>query len=100
VSVVSRAVRRTRALIGRVGGGGRSYTRGMSTPRDELRDLVEQLPDDQVPAVVAELRSRLAPVRAQRSWPPAWFGIVEGSDGDLSERVEEILAADLGQRPA
>jgi len=100
VCVVSRAVRRTRALIGRVSGEGGSYTRGASTPKDELRDLVEQLSDDQVPAVVADLRSRLAPVRAQRSWPPAWFGIVVGSADDLSERVEEILAEDLGQRPA
>jgi hypothetical protein len=72
----------------------------MSTPRDELRELVEHLPDEQVPAVLSELRARLAPAPQGRSWPPVWFGIAEGSAPDVSERVEEILAEGLGRRPA
>jgi hypothetical protein len=72
----------------------------MSTPRDELRELVEHLPDEQVPTVLSELRARLVSAPSGRSWPPAWFGIAEGSAPDVSERVEEILAEGLGRRPA
>jgi len=69
----------------------------VSGPRDELRELVEQLPDEQVPAVVSEPRSRVDAVPAPRAWPPVWFGIAEGSADDVSERVEEILAEGFGQ---
>jgi len=68
-----------------------------------LHQLVERLPDEQVPAAAADLRARLAAVpsgSAGSSWPPAWFGIAEGSAEDVSERVEEILAEGLGRRPA
>jgi len=75
----------------------RFYTRGVSTPREELRELVEQLPDEQVPAVVSELRAKLGAV-PPRQWPPAWFGIAEGSSDDISERAEEILAEGFGRR--
>lgn len=76
------------------------YTQQVSTPRDELRELVEQLPDEQVPAVVSDLKARLTTVGQERSWPPAWFAVAEGSAPDVSERVEEILADGLGRRPA
>ncbi len=69
----------------------------VSRPRDELRELVEQLPDEQVPAVVSALRSRFDAVPTPRAWPPAWFGIAEGSADDVSERVEKILAEGFGQ---
>lgn len=72
----------------------------VSTPRDELRELVEHLPDEQVPAVLSELRARLVSTPQNRSWPPAWFGIAQGSAPDVSERVEEILAEGLGRRRA
>lgn len=74
-----------------------TYTRRVSSPRDELRELVERLPDEQVPAVVSALRSRLDAVPAPRAWPPSWFGIAEGSADDVSERVEEILAEGFGR---
>lgn len=77
-----------------------SYTRHVSTPRDELRQLVEQLPDEQVPAAVSELKARLTAVGRERAWPPAWFAVAEGSAPDVSERIEEILAEGLGRRPA
>lgn len=72
----------------------------MDTARKELHELVDQLSDDQVPGVVSELRARLALVPDGRGWPPAWVGIAEGSSDDLSERVEEVLAEELGRRPA
>jgi hypothetical protein len=46
---------------------------GVSTERDELHRLVEELPEAEVPAAVAELRLRAAPA-AERAWPPPWFG--------------------------
>jgi hypothetical protein len=79
------------------------YTRSVSTPRKELHQLVERLPDEQVPAAAADLKARLTQVPAASTgtaWPPAWFGIAEGSAQDVSERVEEILAEGLGRRPA
>jgi hypothetical protein len=72
----------------------------VSKPRDELRELVEQLPDEQVPAAVSDLKARLTAVGRERPWPPAWFAVAEGSAPDVSERVEEILAEGLGRRPA
>ena len=70
----------------------------MSAERDELRRLVEDLPDAQVPAAVADLRLRVAPP-ADRPWPPPWFGAAEGSRTDTSVRSEELLKDGFG-RPA
>jgi hypothetical protein len=72
----------------------------VGTPREELHELVEALPDEQLLAVVSDLRSRLAGGPAARAWPPTWFGIAEGSSDDVSERVDEILAEGLGRRGA
>ena len=65
----------------------------MSAERDELRRLVEDLPDAQVPAAVADLRLRVAPP-ADRPWPPPWFGAAEGSRTDTAVRSEELLKDD------
>jgi hypothetical protein len=72
----------------------------VSTPREELRELVEALPDEQVPAAVSDLRIRLTRRPTTGTWPPAWFGIAEGTSQDASERVEEILSEGLGRRGA
>jgi hypothetical protein len=71
---------------------------GVSAERDELRRLVEELPDAEVPAAVAELRLRVAPP-ADRPWPPPWFGVAEGSRTDTAVRSEELLKDGFG-RPA
>jgi hypothetical protein len=70
----------------------------MSAARDELRELVEQVPDDEVPAVLAEVRRHVVPA-AKRSWPPAFFGAGTASRSDVAERSEEILSEGFG-RPA
>ncbi|HEY5857833.1 MAG TPA: hypothetical protein VIW24_28300 [Aldersonia sp.] len=70
----------------------------MSAERDELRDLVEQLPDEELPRALAELRRRFAAV-SERRWPPAFFGAARASDPDVSVRSEEILDDGFG-RPA
>jgi hypothetical protein len=71
----------------------------MSAQRDELHHLVDGLPEEMVPVVLAELRARTA--RApERQWPPRWFGAAPGREPDISERVDEILRNEIGRRPA
>ena len=60
---------------------------------------MEDLPAEQVPLVLAELRARATPP-VERPWPPSWFGAATGSSPDVSERVDEILREGLGRRPA
>lgn len=67
----------------------------MDSVRQELHDLVDRVPDDKVDRAAADLRS-LVRERAA-SWPPAWFGIGEGSADDVSERVDEHLATGFGR---
>jgi hypothetical protein len=71
---------------------------GVSAERDELRRLVEELPDAEVLAAVAELQLRVARP-ADRPWPPPWFGAAEGSRTDTAVRTEELLQDGFG-RPA
>lgn len=70
----------------------------MSAERDELRELVERLPDDEVPAALAEVRRHLAEAQG-RSWPPAFFGAGRAGRGDVAARSEDILDEGFG-RPA
>ena len=69
----------------------------MSAERDELRRLVEELPDEQVPAALDEVRRQLQPAERARSWPPAWFGAAKGSRSDVAARSEELLADGFGR---
>jgi hypothetical protein len=69
---------------------------GVSAERDELRRLVEELPEAEVPAAVAELRLRAAPA-ADRAWPPPWFGAATGRRTDIAERSEELLKDGFGR---
>ena len=68
----------------------------MSAERDELRRLVEELSDAEVPAVVADLRLRVTP-HADRPWPPPWFGAASGSRTDTAARSEESLQDGFGR---
>jgi hypothetical protein len=58
----------------------------MSVQREELRRLVEELPDYEVQAVLDAVRRHLRTVR-DRSWPPAWFGAGEGRTTDVAARI-------------
>lgn len=72
---------------------------GMSPEREELLRLVEEMPDQDVPAVLAEVRRRLEPVsRPASSWPPSWFGIADGDGTAIGRRSEELLEDDFGRR--
>ena len=69
----------------------------MTDERDELRRLVEELPDEQVPAVLDEVRRHLLPADHDRRWPPTWFGAAAGSRSDVAARSEELLADGFGR---
>lgn len=70
----------------------------MNPEREELRRLVEEMPDRDVPAVLADLRRRLGPVTpSASSWPPAWFGIAEGDGTAIGRRSEELLEDGFGR---
>ena len=68
----------------------------MTAARDELRRLVEQLPEEQVPAVLAEVQRFASAVQAPE-WPPPWFGAVTSARPDTSVRVDELLADGFGR---
>lgn len=69
---------------------------GMSTEREELARLVREIPDEEVPQALAELRRRVRAV-SDRPWPPAWFGIAPGDGTAVGARSEELLAEGFGR---
>jgi hypothetical protein len=74
------------------------YAVCMSAERDELRELVERLPDEQVQAVLAVARRHLQ-AAPERPWPPAFFGAGQARRRDIAARSEELLDEGFG-RPA
>lgn len=68
----------------------------MSAERDELLRLVEDLPEEQVPQALADVRRHLRPVR-NRPWPPTWFGSVKGDGTAVGARSRELLREGFGQ---
>ncbi len=73
-----------------------TYTGIMSVQREELLRLVEELPEEEVPAVLDDVRRHLRSVR-ERPWPPAWFGAGEGSADDVAARSEDLLRDGFGR---
>lgn len=66
----------------------------MSTDRNELHELVDQLPEDQVAPVADVLRGRLASKGRSRATKPfAWVGAGVTSDGstDVSVNIDDHL---------
>lgn len=68
----------------------------MSAQREELLRLVEELPEDEVPAVLDDVRRHLRAVK-DRSWPPAWFGSGKGRATDVAARSEDLLDDGFGR---
>jgi hypothetical protein len=68
----------------------------VSAERDELRALVDRLPEEQVPAVLSAARRHLANASG-RAWPPAFFGSGRAGRTDVAERAEELLDEGFGQ---
>lgn len=68
----------------------------MSVQREELIRLVAELPEDEVPIVLDDVRRHLRLVRS-RPWPPAWFGSAEGATDDIAALSEDLLAEGFGR---
>lgn len=68
----------------------------MTADREELERLVHELPDAQVPLVLADVRRHLRPV-SERPWPPAWFGAAPGHGTSIGANADELLAEGFGQ---
>jgi hypothetical protein len=59
--------------------------------RDELRRLVEQLPEEQLLVVLAEVQ-RLVAASEPPGWPQPWFGAMTSARSDTSQRMDQLLA--------
>lgn len=68
----------------------------MSVERDELARLVREIPDEEVPQALAELRRHIRSSN-ERPWPPAWFGIAPGDGSAVGARSKDLLAEGFGQ---
>jgi len=68
----------------------------MSAERDELKRLVDELPDERVPAVLAEVRRQHEPRQAP-DWPPAWFASFASGRHDLGSNHDDLLADGFGR---
>lgn len=68
----------------------------MSAERDELVRLVQDLPEDQVPQVLADVRRHLEPVDDRR-WPPAFFAAAPGDGKSIAEEADELLREGFGR---
>lgn len=66
----------------------------MTADRHELHQLVDELSEDQVEIVLADVRRRL-PRSECKAWAPEFFGIVDGGDipTDLATNTDHYLTA-------
>lgn len=74
----------------------------MTAARDELHEIVDQLPEEQVVGLLVDARRRARPVAAttERPWPPTFFGMIKSAKNgrtDNARRVDEILAEGFGR---
>ena len=65
----------------------------MSVDRNELHELVDELPDDQLALVAADLRRRTQSAAPRRVEPFAWFGMIDDPSipSDLAENAEKYM---------
>jgi hypothetical protein len=68
----------------------------VSAQREELLRLVDELPEDEIPAVLDDVRRHLQ-VAERPSWPPAWFGAGQGRTTDVAARSEDLLQDGFGR---
>lgn len=74
----------------------------MTVDRHELHDLVDELPDDQVALVLADVRRRLPREKPSGQWPPRFFGAGVAKNGhtDIATNMDKYLAEGFGQSPS
>jgi hypothetical protein len=68
----------------------------MGGERDEVHRLVDELPDNEVPVALTEMRRHLRPVR-RAPWPPAFFGAGRSGTPGVADRVDETLVEGFGE---
>jgi hypothetical protein len=68
----------------------------VSAERDELIRLARELPEDQVPAALADVRKHLWPI-GDRPWPPAFFASAPGDGVGIAEQADELLRKGFGR---
>jgi len=72
----------------------------MSALRDELHQLIDQLPDSQVAPILAIVRERTHAENGDDEWAlPDFVGALSSGKGDLAARSSEILLEEMGRRP-
>lgn len=71
----------------------------MSAEREELMRVVLDLPEAEVPAVLAEARRHLhvVPEIKDRPWPPAFFGAGATNRTDIAAHHDDLLAEGFGR---
>jgi len=69
----------------------------MSGGRDELRRLVEELPDEHVGIALAVVR-RMVTSRYAGAWPPAWMNSFSSGGSDVGRRHMDLLAEGFGRQ--
>ena len=68
----------------------------VSAERDELKRLVDQLPEARVLVVLAEARRRTR-LQPGAEWPPAWFRSFDSGRSDLGRNHDDLLAEGFGR---
>ena len=68
----------------------------VSAERDELLRLVQEIPEDRVPRVLADVRRHLRPV-SERSWPPDFFASAPGDGKRIADEADELLREGFGR---
>jgi hypothetical protein len=68
----------------------------VSAERDELHRLVDELPEQEISAVLAEARRR-SHLQPTPDWPPAFFGSFASGRSDLGSRHDDLLADGFGR---
>jgi hypothetical protein len=68
----------------------------VSAEREELRRLVEELPDEQIRAALVQIalvrRSASGDGNELCHWPPSYFDLGTAMRTDTAARVDELLA--------
>jgi len=68
----------------------------MSAERDELMHLVREIPEDQVPQALMEMRRQIRAAH-QHTWPPDFFASAPGDGVGIAEQTDEILRRGFGR---
>ena len=66
----------------------------MSILRDEFHQTMDQLPEDELAAILAVVRGLGSVPDGPQRWPlSSWVGMVDSGDPDFSEHSEDHLSA-------